>query len=260
MQNIGIVLYTKGNNSKNLKNALSSIEHLKDQTIVVCDGSLPNLPALKDFNVKEFKTSINSAGCYNYGIRHLLDKEVDHIFILGDQIMILDDSVFQNYIDVSEQTNIEFLAYSRDEDDPFGEKNNNRLTIELKEGKQLLLSKGFNSHLMYCRKNVFEKVGFFDERYRSSFEASDFYKRCGDKGLTTPFGWFADITEKENILYQENRPDKIHSTINSDTVEDRFIRGLKVFNLKYQAQFQELLNIFSQKDVISKLKLLASRK
>lgn len=260
MQNIGIVLYTRGNNSKNLKNALSAIEHLKDQTIVVCDGPKPELPILKDFTVKEFKRSIHSAGCYNYGVRYFLDKDVDHIFILGDQLMILDDDVFTNYIKVSEQTNIEFLAYSRDEDDPFGEKNNNRLTVELKEGMQLLLSKGFNGHLMYCRKSVFEKVGFFDERYRSSFESSDFSKRCGDKGVTTPFGWFADISKSENILYQENRPDKIHPIINSDTVEDRFLRGMKVFTTKYKAQFQELLNVFSQKDVISKLKVLASRK
>ena len=134
----------------------------------------PEIPILKDFTVKEFKRSIHSAGCYNYGVRHFLDKDVEHIFILGDQLMILDDDVFINYIKVSEQTNIEFLTYSRDEDDPFGEKNNNRLTVELKEGMQLLLSKGFNGHLMYCRKSVFEKVGFFDERYRSSFESSDF--------------------------------------------------------------------------------------
>jgi len=259
MQNIGIVLYTKGNNSKNLKNALIAIEHLKDQTIVVCDGPSPKLPVLDNFNVKEFKISVNTAGCYNYGIRHFLDKEVEHIFIISDQIMLLDDSVLSDYIKVSEQTNIEFLAYSRDEDDPYGKKNNNRLTVELKEGMQLLLSKGFNGHLMYCKKNVFEKVGFFDERYRSTFEASDFSKRCGDKGLTTPFGWFADITNKENILYQENRQDYAHSSVNSETIEDRFLRGMKVFNLKYQAQFQDLLNIFSQKDVISKLKSLASR-
>lgn len=260
MQNIGIVLYTRGNNSRNLKNALTSIEHLKEQTIVVCDGEKPTLPILNSFNVKEFRSCINSAGCYNAGIRYFLDKDIDHIFIISDQVMILDDDVFTNYINVSKQTNLEFLAYSRDEDDPFGEKNNNRLTVELKEGMQLLLSKGFNGNLMYCRKSVFEKVGFFDERYRSSFEASDFSKRCGDKGITTPFGWFADINKKENILYQENRPDKVHPVINSDTVEDRFLKGMKVFKMKYKAQFQELLNVYSQKDVISKLKTLVSRK
>ena len=96
MQNIGIVLYTRGNNSRNLKNALTSIEHLKDQTIVVCDGEKPDLPILNEFNVKEFKTCINNAGCYNVGVRYFLDKNVDHIFILSDQLMILDDDVFTN--------------------------------------------------------------------------------------------------------------------------------------------------------------------
>ena len=260
MQNLGIVLYTQGNNKRNLKNCLKSLTNFKDNVIVVCDGTLPGIDELEGFETKEYKSTIFASGCYNYGLRHLLNKGVEHFFIVNDNVMILEDRLFDDYINVNSQTKIGFMASSTESDDPYGKGKNNKLTLELKEGYQLLLNKGFNGYLLYLTRETIKKVGFFDERYKGAFEGSDYYKRASDKGVTSYFGWFADVKgSSNNILYQTNRPDSIHPVFNSDTVEDRIIKSMKVFNLKFKTQPQNLFEIYSQKDVVQKLKNLSSR-
>lgn len=261
MQNIGIVLYTTGNNEKNLKTALKSVRHIKDQVIIVCDGELKNRKLVNGFKFKEFTQTLYPAACYNHGIRHFLtNSDVEYIFILSDQIAILDDSVYTDYINVSNQTNIGLFVTGKDEDDPYGRNNNLRLTVAVKNGYNISLNKGFNGNLILLKKSTVVHAGFFDERYKGAFEIGDYYKKCADAGITTQFGWFADVQNvQDNILYQNNTPTWQHPVLNHDSVEDRIIRGMKVFYMKYKAQFQDLLNIYTSKDVISRLQTLVSR-
>ena len=260
MQNLGIVLYTQGNNKRNLKNCLKSLVNFKDKVIVVCDGALPYIEELEGFETKEYRNTIFASGCYNHGLRYFVKKGVDHFFILNDNVMVMDDKLFDNYIKVNEQTNIGLMASSTESDDPYGKNQNLKLTLELKEEYKLKLSKGFNGYLLYLTRDTIKKVGFFDERYKGAFEGSDYYKRASDRGVTSYFGWFADIEDSSsNIYYQTNRPDFIHPVFNSNTVEDRIIKSMKVFNLKFKTQPQNLFEIYSQKDVVQKLKSLSSR-
>ena len=39
-----------------------------------------------------------------------------------------------------------------------------------------------------------------------------------------------------------------------DNLEDRIIRGMKLFYMKYKCQISDLINTYSKKDVIQKLK------
>lgn len=255
MQNLGIVVYSKGNNIRNLKGCLKSLIDFKDNTIVVIDGEKPSLEELDNFNCKNFKRVIYESGCINYGLRQLVKNEnIEHFFIVYDNILILDNKVFDDYINVNKQTNIGCFVSSSPDD------GKTRLTIELKDSYKLKLTYNFNGDIVYINKNTLLKTGFLDERYKSAYEKVDYFKRCSDNGLTTPIGWFVDVENVyENILYQGNRPSFIHEVFNSNTVEDRLVRGMKLFHLKFKSELKDLINTFSQKDVISKLKLLSSR-
>ena len=254
MQNIGIILYTQGNNEKNLSKSLSSLLELSDKVLVVCDGELPRLEIIKDFKTVEFKKVNYYAGCVNHGIRHFLNTDVEHIFVVNDNVMILDKKVFKDFINVNEQTNLDLMVSN-------GMKDKNRLYIDLKDGYQLDLVSEFDGYVIYLNTNTVKKVGFFDERYKTTFELLDYYKRSADTGVTTPFGWFATISNvKDNIFNQENKPNTKHKVYTSDNIEDRIISGMKLFKLKYKAMVNDLTNIFSKSDVVKKLKLLVSRK
>lgn len=261
MHNVGIVLYTTGINEKNLKTSLKSFNHIKDNVVIVSDGELVNKELVKGYNFKEFKRCLYPSACYNYGIReHLKNDNIEYIFIINDNISILDDSVYTDYINAAKQTNIGLFVSCTNEDDPYGKSDNLRLTIAIKDGYSLTLNKGFNGNLIMLNKKTIELAGFFDERYKGAFEVGDYYKKCSDVGITVPYGWFVDVKNVEdNLLYQTNLPTKTHETMNQQTLEDRMIRGMKVFHMKYKAQFNELLNIYTANDVISKIKSLASR-
>lgn len=258
---IGIIVYTQGTET-NLKRCLRSLQNLHNNLVVVSDGALqfnikkdyPNINTVIEFSSHKYPST-----CYNAGIRHLLKTDVDHIFIINDCLEILSDDIFQKYIDVSTKTNIEILCSGNNEDDPTGQNNNIRLKVDIKDNI-LNLNKGFNGRITYIRKSAFKKVGFFDERYHAAFELADFYKRCSDRGLTTPFGWFPDISFDEHLIEENQVLYDNKQSYNLDDIEDRMIRGMKVFYLKYKSQIADLYDLYSKIDVVNKLKLLSSRK
>ena len=256
MQGIGIVLFTLG--GKNLKRALRGLTDVLDKTVVVNDGKNINpddktlLGVSEGSNIKKFFNTVYDkypSACYNIGVRELLkDESVEHIFIINDSIEILDDTLFQDFIDVYKKTKLKALYYCKDEDDPRGQFNNVRLTVDLGDN-ELTLNMGTSGSLVYLHKDVFKKCGFFDERYRAAIEWSDFSYRLSQQNLSTPFLWFPHvksvndklIVNDNNVMYQEN-------------IEDRILRGMKLFHMKYKCQIQDLIDTYSKKDVISKLK------
>ena len=240
MQNVGIVLYTRGD-KKTLDKALKGFVNFKN--IFVVSSGLINLD---NTNYKVLKDQVISV-CYNYGIREFLDNdEIEYVALVDESSLLLDDVVIEDCVKASKQTNIECLTLSNVKSP--------RLVLQLREDINLVLSKEFDGAFCFIKKTAFEKVGFIDERYKHSFEISDFYKRCGDKGITSPFGWFAGVKNSyDNITMQKV------SSISSAEVEDDIIRSMKVFYLKYKTQMSDILNTFTKADVIKKLKLLSSR-
>ena len=169
MQGIGIVLFTLG--GKNLKRALRGLTDVLDKTVVVNDGKNINpndktlLGVSEGSNIKKFINTVYEkypSACYNIGIRELLkDESVEHIFIINDSIEILDDTLFQDFIDVYKKTKLKALYYCKDEDDPRGQFNNVRLTVDLGDN-ELTLNMGTSGSLVYLHKDVFKTCGFFD--------------------------------------------------------------------------------------------------
>ena len=255
MQGIGIVLFTLG--GKNLKRALRGLTDVLDKTVVVNDGKTikPNKTLLgvsEGPNIKRFINTVYDkypSACYNIGVRELLkDESVEHIFIINDSIEILDDTLFQDFIDVYKKTKLKALYYCREEDDPRGNFNNVRLTVDLGDN-EITLNMGTSGALVYLHRDVFKKCGFFDERYRAAVEWSDFSYRLSQQNLSTPFLWFPHVKAVNDKLIVNDT-----EVMYEESMEDRILRGMKLFYMKYKCQIQDLINIYTKKDVISKLK------
>tara|TARA_R110000851_G_scaffold37409_1_gene96594 strand:+ start:8360 stop:9130 length:771 start_codon:yes stop_codon:yes gene_type:complete len=250
MQGIGIVLFTLG--GKNLKRALRGLTDVLDKTVVVNDGKDIKLGVSEEKKIKKFINTVYEkypSACYNIGVRELLkDDSVEHIFIINDSIEILDDTLFQDYIDVHKKTKLKALYYCTDDDDPMGKFNNVRLTVDLGDN-ELTLNMGTSGSLVYLHKDVFRKCGFFDERYRAAVEWSDFSYRLSQQNLSTPFLWFPHVKSvSDKLIVSDN------NVMYEESMEDRIIRGMKLFYMKYKCQIQDLIDTYSKKDVISKLK------
>ena len=246
MQGIGIVVLTLGGSQ--LKKCLRGLTPFLDKTVVVNDGKKTDFNKSVKKYISPTYTKYPSA-CYNMGIRELLkDETIEHVFIVNDTVEIIDDSVFQDYIDVANKTKLKALYLCDNEDDPRGLNENTRLTIDLGDNT-LTLNFGTAANLVYLHKDVFKKVGFFDERYRAAMEWSDLSYRISQKNLSTPFLWFPHVTSVENkIIFHD------HVERYKDDLEERVLRGMKVFYMKTKCEIKDLIDVFSKKDVIQKLK------
>ena len=248
MQGIGIVVLTLGGTQ--LKRCLRGLTTFLDKTVVVNDGKKIKLNSPVKKYICPVYTKYPSA-CYNMGIRELLkDQTIEHVFIVNDTVEIIDDSVFQDYIDVANKTKLSALCFCKNEDDPRGTNQNTRLTVDLGDNTPpLTLNFGTAGNLVYLHKDIFKKVGFFDERYRAAMEWSDLLYRISQKNLSTPFLWFPHVTSVEDKLIFNDHMERYE-----DELEERVLRGMKLFYMKNKCEIKDLIDVFSRKDVIQKLK------
>ena len=247
MQGIGVVIFSLG--GKCLKRCLRGLTDYLPNTVLVLDNKATvNTDHKLRKIIKVGQTKYPSA-CYNMGIRELLkDDSIEHIFIVTDKCELIDDSVIQDYINAAGQLNLQGLYYCTDEEDPKGENKNIRLKIDIKDNT-LNLNYGVGGNFAYLHKDVFKKVGFFDERYKGTMEWADFAYRISQKNLSTPFLWFPSLeSAREKIIINDN------DTNYTENAEDRLIRGMKVFYLKFKCEIKDLINIYTSKDIVQKLK------
>tara|TARA_R100000005_G_C4994835_1_gene201769 strand:- start:2133 stop:2900 length:768 start_codon:yes stop_codon:yes gene_type:complete len=249
MQGVGIVVFSLG--GKPLTRCIRGLGDLTENTVLIIDGNnQAPVDKSKFKNVITFAKEKYPSACYNVGIRELLkDESIEHIFLLNDSIEIIDETVFEDYINTSKKMNLKCLYYCVKEDDPFGEDVNVRMKLDVKDDT-VSLNYGTSGGFVYTHTDVYEKVGFLDERYRAAMEWSDFAYRVSQKNLSTPFLWFPSLESAKNKIVTNVNNDKRYE----EDFEDRLVRGMKIFYLKFKCEIKDLVDTFSKQDVIDKLK------
>jgi GT2 family glycosyltransferase len=148
----------------------------------------------------------------NTAIKYLLEKGCEHIFIIEDDILIEDPSVFDKYIQSSLMTGIKHLNYALQ--GPANKKGaqgfenledrakqadltepNPRQIIKYPDGVEIALYPNAVGAFSYYQREALESIGGFDEVYKNAWEHVDHTMEAFRKGLTTPYWWFADINE-----------------------------------------------------------------
>lgn len=113
----------------------------------------------------------------------MLKTDKDYFFLVEDNCKVLDDQVYEKFIETSEATGIHALMWARGGI-------NKRIGFD--EDRYIQYYTDFvSSFSMFTRKAV-EKVGFFDEKMPpNTWQELEYAKRIGDVELGTPFGLFA---------------------------------------------------------------------
>lgn len=116
-------------------------------------------------------------------LKEMLASDCDYFFLVEENCKVLDDVVYQKFIETSKKTGIENLMWPRRE-------MNKQLNFH--DDKNVEYFADFvPSFAMYTR-NAVEKVGFMDEMMpENTMQELEYAKRIGDAGLSTPFGMFA---------------------------------------------------------------------
>lgn len=200
----------------------------------------------------------------------LKNPEVDHIFLLEDDMIIKDPEVFNVYVKSALKSGIYHLNYGPGS--PFNRKQNfhfdlhnrhecrhdtplnPRIKVDYGDGVELWFYEHTVAMLSYFHRSVLEDVGLHDEEFFNAWEHVDLTYRIIKAGYHPPFWYFADVANSDKLISEA--PNAIaDSSIAKDTKqwEKNVFGGREVYKRKHGHYPNEVLSP-SKQDVIKILK------
>lgn len=266
---VGIVTCNRPNF---LMKLLDSIKYRNDlELVIVNDGNPVELPGY-NYYVLQNEQNLGVGKSKNRAMQHLLDKGCEYIFIIEDDCVIVDDTVFESYIKASELSGIQHFNFGPGT--PFNRVqslNNydlhNRdqlsetaqpaplITIDYKHVK-VDLYPHCAGVFSFFTKEILSQVGLHDDNFFNAWEHVDHTYRIIKAGAHPPFWWFADI--HNSVMYINTQRDAIkHSSTSSDKEEwfENIRIGREIYKKKH-GFYPNMTPSCSEQDVINCLKVI----
>lgn len=206
-----------------LNKCLDSLPIFNGPVVIVNDGKMDisnSIKSLKHKNIHLIQHSTNKGVgiSKNDALTFLLNKDIEHIFLLEDDILILKDNVFEKYIQASLFSGIQHFNYGPGS--PFNRKQDPNILWDLHNrhlcnqhsepdprkiidyGNNIKISLFQHTVAMfsYFRASSLEVVGLHDEQFYNAWEHVDLTYRFIKAGYHPPFWWFADIYNSQEYL------------------------------------------------------------
>lgn len=224
-----------------------------DKTIVNCivvvnDGKeltqeIKNYISVNNIHYILNEKNLGVSKTKNKAFKYLLDQECEHIFILEDDCIIKDNTIWSKYIKAYEVTGIPHFNFgpgspwNRKQEDPsligdlskrqLAKQNtppNPKLTIHHKDGVVLCMYEHIVAMFTYFHNSILKEVGLLDEEFYNAWEHVEHTYRIIKSGKYTPFWWFADIEGSENYI-KEAENEKANTSLASS--EEKFMKQVQ---------------------------------
>jgi predicted O-methyltransferase YrrM len=219
--------------------------------IAVCNDGKQPVPLDPGTEYIEHQTNKGVGVSKNDLLKLALSKpEVEHIFLLEDDMIIKDPNVFNIYTKAALKSGIYHLNYgpgspfNRKQDFEFDLHNrheckhdtplNPRLKINYGDGVELWFYEHTVAMLSYFHRSVLEEVGIHDERFYNAWEHVDLTYRIIKAGYHPPFWYFADVANSDKLISEA--PNAItDSSIAKDTKqwEKNVYGGREIYKEKH---------------------------
>lgn len=229
---IGIGIVTC-NRPEYLIKLLESIKNCNfAELVIVNDGDEVIIPGYNYYIINN-ETNLGVGKSKNKAMQHLLDKNCDYIFIIEDDMIILDDTVFDKYINAHRVSGIHHFNYGPGS--PFNRKQiiqnfdlhnrhlldqhtepNPKLVIDYGDVKISLFEHTVAMFSFFTRE-VLEKVGLIDDAFYNAWEHVDHTYRIIKSGYHPPFWWFADLHDSHKYLTEA--PEAINNSSIANNTE-----------------------------------------
>ena len=269
---IGLGLITC-NRSHYLKSLLDSLKPCADQInelVIVNDGKPVDVELFKGGWILNEK-NLGVGKSKNKAMKHLLDKGCDYIFIVEDDMVVLDEEVFQKYIEAYKMSGIQHFNYgpgspfNRKQDIQFDLHNRHELKQDTEPNPKMILDYknckiALYEHTVamfsFFTKEVLEKVGLIDDEFYNAWEHVDHTYRIIKAGYHPPFWWFADIVDSQNYIREaEGAIDNSSIASKSEEWQKNVFGGREIYKRKH-GHYPNQPPFVSQSEVIEKIKEL----
>lgn len=170
-------------------------------------------------------------------------KDYEDIFLIEDCVDIIDDDVFEYFIDTRKKTGFECLMWGK------AFPGNKKLKYD---DSLVEYYTDFATPFSYYTDKVIKTVGYMDEKMPpNTWEEYEHVKRIGDMGFAPPFGIFVSPKFASNYLeVNEKIKDKY-----SDIDPVKMKKGLEYWTKKDGDEFSEMLyNKMTKKNKLMDMK------
>ena len=242
------------------KKSESSILDLECIKIIVDDGENKVNYTLNKKNTNIPKSGVAKAK--NIALEYLIDQKCDHIFLMEDDIEIINKEILEKYIEASKSTGIKHFNYGLHGNHNLGYNNAPiiRKTVNYPDNTKINLYPNLLGAFSYYHIDVLKKIGLMDENFYNALEHVDHTYQIIQKKYHPPFRWFADI-ENSNDYLKDIVPDHQQSKIrNENDFQQTFIKALDYFISKNGFSvvqgYGPVEKNFSEKQCLDNLKVI----
>ena len=230
-----------------------------DKVIVVNGGN----PYLKKYTLSDDKliwiqhTVVkNIASARNDGLRIAQQIGNPHIFLLEDDLIILSDKVFTEYIEASKKTGIQyfsFVSYGWHSGPVEGRTPLHK--IRYPDDLIISLYRNMTNEFTYRSLRVLHDIGFYNEQMKSLFDVEWAYKFSISR-----YGWgfwnFADLFISDTLI--KNNPDAVSRIDPNGNRWDTLQNDYNIFINEHKVHVPKIPHL-STEEIISNLRTLAGQ-
>jgi len=208
--------------------------------VVVNDGSdfedIQKLQEKIDFYYIHNKINVGVGKSKNKIFKYLLEQNCDHMFVIEDDIIVRDGSVFNQYIEARKHTGIQHFNFGY-----HGPANRGNVS-KGKPGPRYVIDYGkckiaINAHSVgafcYYTREVLEKVGLIDEDYCNAFEHVDHDYRIAKAGYCTPYWNWPDLANSHELLDELACSEESSAIRPRSDWKENIIKGAEFFQKKH---------------------------
>ena len=270
MSKIGLGIVTC-NRPEFLSKCIASIDFNRvDERVIVNDGKIdvehPNFTVIKN------EENIGVGKSKNKLLKYLYEEGCDYIFLLEDDMLILDNNVFQKYIQAHEKSGIHHFNYgpgspfNRKQNVKFDLHNRHKLDQHSEPKPRKIVDYGNNVKISlfehtvamfsFFTRKVIDKVGYIDEDFYNAWEHVDHTYRIIKEGYHPPFWYFADIYNSHKFLSEAPEAIDKSSIANDSEQWKKNVYGGREIYLKKHGHYPNEPPYTSSKEVDKILKKL----
>lgn len=248
---VGIITCNRLNYLKGLVDTLVPCKDVIDCLVVVNDGTDQPDWRLPYGAWVDNEQNLGVAKSKNKALRYLFDAQCDFLFLIEDDMLIKDPTVFEQYINAFKASGIQHFNYGPGS--PFNRKQeiqnfdlhnrhllnektepNPKLIVDYKTCKIALYEHTVAMFSFFTRNLLEEGLGYMPEEYDRCWEHVDGTYQIIKAGYHPPFWWFADIANSHELV--EEAPGAIENSSiakNKDEWMQRVMEGREIYKRKH---------------------------
>lgn len=272
---VGIVTCNRPEYLKNLLDSINIQETGINEIVVIDDGQEKTAHTVFSGKIINTTGRIGVGKAKNLALKSLMDSSCNYLFIIEDDMLIKEQSVFKQYIAASKVSGIQHFNYGPGS--PFNRKQkiqdfdlhnrhllsqdtepNPKLILDYKTCKIALYEHTVAMFSFFTRE-IIEKVGYIDEQFYNAWEHVDHTYCIIKAGYHPPFWWFADLANSQDLLTEAPGAIDNSSIANQSEQWQKNVYGGRELYLKKHGHYPNQPPYVSKEEVVATIKQIKNK-